>query len=73
MNEWRDNAACWDSDPELFFNHRRVREALQTCDECNVTNECFDYAKQLHKTSQAVTGVWGGHVFTPTKPRKRKT
>jgi hypothetical protein len=33
----------------------------------------LDYAKQLHKTSQAVTGVWGGHVFTPTKPRNRKT
>jgi len=69
--EWRDHAACWDSDPEPFFNHHKFRQALQTCDTCTVAAECLAYARKLDQTSQSVTGVWGGRIFHQSRKRSR--
>jgi WhiB family transcriptional regulator, redox-sensing transcriptional regulator len=60
---WRDTAACWDADPDLFFpigttgpTLRQIDEAKRICRTCPAQPECLAWA-----LDQAVTeGVWGG-------------
>jgi WhiB family transcriptional regulator, redox-sensing transcriptional regulator len=60
---WRDDAACRDADPELFFPVgtagpalRQIREARRICCGCPALAPCLAWA--LH---HGVTdGVWGG-------------
>ena len=60
---WREDAACRDADPELFFPVgttgpalRQIREAKRICRGCPAQAPCLAWA--LH---QGVTdGVWGG-------------
>jgi WhiB family transcriptional regulator, redox-sensing transcriptional regulator len=60
---WRDDAACRDADPELFFPVgtagsalRQIREARRICCDCPAQAPCLAWA--LH---HGVTdGVWGG-------------
>jgi uncharacterized protein (DUF433 family) len=40
---WRDRAACWADDPELFpstTSRARTRRALATCGTCLVSDDC---------------------------------
>jgi WhiB family transcriptional regulator, redox-sensing transcriptional regulator len=61
--DWRDNAACRDADPDLFFPIattgpalRQVQEAIQICQTCPIQARCLAWALE-----QGVTdGVWGG-------------
>lgn len=62
-DEWRDQALCRDTDPDLFFPVGTTGQALVTidhaksvCQQCNVTQECLDYALDTNQDS----GVWGG-------------
>ncbi|MGA0217209.1 MAG: WhiB family transcriptional regulator [Ilumatobacteraceae bacterium] len=64
QDEWRDDALCRNTDPELFFpigttGHAivAIEEAKRLCTECNVINECLDFALDTNQDS----GVWGGH------------
>jgi WhiB family transcriptional regulator, redox-sensing transcriptional regulator len=45
---WLDEAACLDTDPELFyeFSAKAYRAARQTCAGCPVRAECLDAAMQ---------------------------
>jgi WhiB family redox-sensing transcriptional regulator len=60
---WREDAACRDADPELFFPVgtagpalRQIREARRICRDCPAQAPCLAWA--LH---HGVTdGVWGG-------------
>ena len=60
---WRREAACRDTNPELFFPVGTTGTALvqidrarQVCGECEVRSECLDFALETNQDS----GVWGG-------------
>jgi WhiB family redox-sensing transcriptional regulator len=50
------NAACRDSDPDMFFAAGREEEAVAVCRRCPVRAECLDYAL----VARMDAGVWGG-------------
>jgi WhiB family transcriptional regulator, redox-sensing transcriptional regulator len=60
---WRDEAACRDADPDLFFplgpagpGLARVQEAKRICHTCPAQAPCLAWA-----LDQGVgSGVWGG-------------
>jgi WhiB family transcriptional regulator, redox-sensing transcriptional regulator len=60
---WRDDAACRDADPELFFPIgtagpalRQIGETKRICRACPAQTQCLAWA-----LDQGVTdGVWGG-------------
>jgi WhiB family transcriptional regulator, redox-sensing transcriptional regulator len=60
---WRDQAACLDQDPELFFSiadtgasAHHSEEAKAVCRRCEVTQTCLLWALETRQE----TGVWGG-------------
>lgn len=63
VTDWRDLAACRDSDPELFFPigstglaADSIDKAVAICGLCSVREECLMYAFTTNQES----GVWGG-------------
>lgn len=61
--KWRDDAACLDEDPELFFPigakepaQFQIEEAKQVCSRCDVRGACLLWALQVGEQY----GVWGG-------------
>ncbi len=61
--DWRDYAACRDTDPELFFPIGNAGPALlqldrakQVCAGCPVCTSCLEWAL----ASGQEAGVWGG-------------
>jgi WhiB family redox-sensing transcriptional regulator len=61
--DWRDDAVCRDTDPALFFPVGTTGNALvqidhakRTCGECQVAQECLDFALDTNQDS----GIWGG-------------
>lgn len=59
---WRNNAACQDTDPALFFPVGTTGAALdqiaaakEVCGRCDVQNLCLDFALSTNQDS----GVWG--------------
>ena len=61
--DWRNEAACRDEDPELFFPIGdagpalvQIEDAKQVCRTCAVAAECLEWAIE---TAQEA-GVWGG-------------
>ena len=63
--EWREIAACRDSEPTLFFPIgttglavEQIEEAKGICADCVVTEDCLQYALQTNQEA----GVWGGYA-----------
>ena len=63
--DWRERAACRDSEPGLFFPIGttglaidQIEEAKSICTLCLVVDDCLQYAL---KTNQEA-GVWGGYA-----------
>ncbi len=63
--EWRDLAACRDSDPTLFFPIGttgpavdQIEAAKQICASCGARENCLQYALQSNQEA----GVWGGYA-----------
>ena len=63
--DWRDLAACRDSEPNLFFPVGTTGTALELideakviCTECSVREECLMYALETNQEA----GVWGGYA-----------
>jgi WhiB family redox-sensing transcriptional regulator len=61
--EWRDDAICRDTDPELFFPvgaagqaQVQIDRAKEVCGECSVSKHCLDFALDTNQDS----GIWGG-------------
>ena len=61
--EWRDEAACLDADPELFFPEGDIRSARAQikmakliCRGCPVSATCLSWAL----ASGQEAGIWGG-------------
>ena len=64
---WRDDAACLDEDPELFFPEgeseryrSQIEAALEVCGTCQVVASCLSYALETEQR----TGIWGGTTAT---------
>ena len=61
--DWRDGAACRDTDPDLFFPVGTTGPALEqiaaakaVCFQCEAQAECLEFAIVTNQDS----GVWGG-------------
>ncbi len=61
--EWRIDAACRDTDPDLFFPVGttgpaidQIEAAKNVCFECHATEKCLQFALETNQDS----GVWGG-------------
>ncbi len=60
---WRDDAACHQADPDLFFPVgtagpalRQIREAKRICEACRARTACLAWALE----HAVASGVWGG-------------
>ena len=60
---WRKDAACRDTNPDLFFPVGttgqalvQIEQAKSVCRECPVQTACLDFALATNQDS----GVWGG-------------
>ncbi len=65
VTDWRDLAACRDSEPALFFPVGTtgpaldlIDEAKAICGQCSVREECLMYALETNQEA----GVWGGYA-----------
>jgi WhiB family transcriptional regulator, redox-sensing transcriptional regulator len=63
--DWRDLAACRDSEPTLFFPIGttgpaidQIEAAVAICSTCPVQEDCLQYALETNQES----GVWGGYA-----------
>ena len=60
---WRGDAACRDTDPDLFFPVgqtgpaiEHIAKAKDVCNSCAVKVECLEYSLMTNQDA----GVWGG-------------
>jgi WhiB family redox-sensing transcriptional regulator len=72
---WRDNAACLDEDPELFFTigntspaELQIERAKVVCRRCEVSATCLRWAMETRQDS----GVWGGMSEDERRALKRR-
>lgn len=70
-NGWREQAACRDLDPKLFFTigttgaaADQIAEAKAVCKRCPVREACLQFAFETKQEA----GVWGG---TDEEERRR--
>ena len=61
--DWRNGAACRDTDPDLFFPVGttgaavdQIAAAKAVCDVCSAKESCLQFAIENNQDS----GVWGG-------------
>ena len=62
-DEWRRNAACRDTDPDLFFPVgttgpaiEQIDNAKAVCRQCDAQADCLEFALATNQDS----GIWGG-------------
>lgn len=67
--DWRQEGACWDTDPDVFFPVREedVGAALAICATCPVQSECLTYALR----NEGV-GIWGGTTESERRKLRRR-
>ena len=72
--DWRDDAACRNADPELFFTdddtrsaRARVKTAKLICRACPVRALCLSWAL----ASGYEAGIWGGHTEEERRALRR--
>ena len=63
IDDWRELAACRDTDPDLFFPVGstgpavdQIAAAKAVCRQCSVVSACLEFAMATNQES----GVWGG-------------
>ena len=63
LDDWRVNAACRDTDPDLFFPIGttgpaidQIESAKRVCFQCPAREACLEFALQTNQEA----GVWGG-------------
>ncbi|MDQ6784287.1 MAG: WhiB family transcriptional regulator [Actinomycetota bacterium] len=63
VDDWRDDAACRDTDPDLFFPIGttglavdQIDSAKAVCDRCEAQRACLEFALATNQES----GIWGG-------------
>ncbi len=62
-DDWRAQAACQDTNPDLFFPVGttgpaidQIKSAKDVCDTCEAKDPCLEFALATNQDS----GVWGG-------------
>lgn len=62
-DEWRRDAACRDTDPDLFFPVgttgpaiEQIENAKAVCRQCDAQTDCLEFAIATNQDS----GIWGG-------------
>lgn len=69
---WRIQAACADTNPNLFFpkgkDEKLVAAAKEVCDSCVVVTECFNYAVETGQND----GIWGGTTEEERRQMRRE-
>ena len=62
-DDWRDDAACRDTDPDLFFPVgttgpaiEQIANAKAVCHQCDAQTACLEFAIATNQDS----GIWGG-------------
>ncbi len=62
-DDWRENAACRDTSPEIFFPVgstgpaiAQIEAAKAICRSCDVQSACLEFALATNQEA----GVWGG-------------
>ena len=73
--DWRVNAACRDTDPELFFPIGttgpaidQIESAKEVCVGCMARGDCLDFAIATNQDS----GVWGGTTEDERRSIRRR-
>jgi hypothetical protein len=65
---WRTEAACADTDPEMFEDQHRIGEAAQVCQGCPVRDLCaadqLDWEKRTGTRRRFPSGYVGGLTAT---------
>ena len=63
LDDWRDRAACRDTDPDLFVPVGTTGPALdqidaakRVCQACDAQTQCLEFALATNQES----GIWGG-------------
>jgi WhiB family redox-sensing transcriptional regulator len=63
LHDWREVAACRDTDPDLFFPIgttgpaiAQIEAAKAVCRQCEALAQCLEFALATNQES----GVWGG-------------
>jgi WhiB family redox-sensing transcriptional regulator len=63
VDDWRDQAACRDTDPDLFFPIgstgpaiEQIESAKTVCMQCEAQRSCLEFALITNQES----GIWGG-------------
>jgi len=63
IGDWRDDAACRDTDPDLFFPVgstgpavEQIESAKEVCCACPAQAACLEFALTTNQES----GIWGG-------------
>lgn len=71
VDDWRDRAACRDTDPDLFFPVgstgaaiEQIESAKEVCSACESIHSCLEFALATNQES----GIWGG---TSEEERRR--
>lgn len=67
--DWRSQAVCARTDPDLWFSPGAVehREAKKICRECPVRRQCLAYAME----APVDHGVWGGMTERERRRHRR--
>ncbi len=72
--DWRNDAACRNEDPDLFFPIgstgpavEQADQAKQICMTCSVREECLEYALASNQDA----GIWGGLTEDERRTLKR--
>jgi len=76
FDDWRQDAACRDEDPELFFpisevgpGARQTARAKAVCAQCPVRAQCLEYALDNGLSH----GIFGGTTDTERRNLTRRT
>jgi WhiB family redox-sensing transcriptional regulator len=72
--DWRNDAACKDEDPDVFFPIgttgiavEQVEDAKRICARCPVQESCLEFALASNQDA----GVWGGLTEDERRTLKR--
>lgn len=67
---WQAQALCAQTDPEAFFPEKggSTREAKAVCAQCEVREQCLEYALQNDERF----GIWGGLSERERRRLKRR-
>ncbi len=63
VDDWREDASCRDTDPDLFFPVgttgpavEQIAAAKAVCYDCGARTACLEFALETNQES----GIWGG-------------